>query len=347
MSVSADTLNDSEVYWITDTGTAVNFDSWGTGEFPTPISYSVWKTNDSIGYGHNFNKSMLSRNCNLSGRSVFSFMWHSNGNFVNTDYGTHLYFTVSDFPKKGTFNFVGGFLYVVFPTLRGNYGEHTGFARYDNLGGDFKGIKITAYDSAGNSISKTVTVNRFNYLESYKHSYSFDYDFSGFSNDIVKLQISLSRDAWGNYDLPGVIFSAFVTGVGSSNVQDIITAITDQTDKLLEQPNNNDFSSDKINGQVNSIQDKMGVLSFGETVLSDFVDLWSVTGSTELTLPAFTINVANVDYQVWGSQSFDLNRLDGWFASFMSVVRRVLSCIVWIACLNYIIKQFEEFFSNG
>lgn len=215
------------------------------------------------------------------------------------------------------------------------------------MSGDFKGIKITAYDSTGHSISKTVTVDKFTYLESYKHSYSFDYDFSEFSNDIVKLQITLSRDAWVNYDLPGVIFSAFVSGVGSSNVQDIITAITNQTDKLLEQPNNNDFSSDKINGQVNSIQDKMGVLSFGETVLSDFVDLWTVTGSTELTLPAFTINVANVDYQVWGNQTFDLNRLDGWFGSFMSFVRRVSTCVVWIACLNYIIKQAEEFFSNG
>lgn len=91
----------------------------------------------------------------------------------------------------------------------------------------------------------------------------------------------------------------------------------------------------------------MGVLSFGETVLSDFVDLWTVTGSTELTLPAFTINVANVDYQVWGNQTFDLNRLDGWFGSFMSFVRRVSTCVVWIACLNYIIKQAEEFFSNG
>lgn len=347
MSVSADTLNDSDVYWITDTGTPVNFGSWGTGEFPTPISYSVWKTTDSIGYGHNFNKSMLPRSCNLSGRSVFSFMWNAKGNFVNTDYGTHVYFTVSDFPKKGTFNFVGGFLYISFPPKWNSIGEHTGYARYDNLGGDFKGIKITAYDSAGHSVSKTVTVDRFNYLDSYKHSYSFDYDFSGFSNDIVKLQITLSRDSWGNYDLPGVMFSAFVTGVGSSNVQDIITAITDQTDKLLEQPNNNDFSSDKINGQVNSIKDKMGVLSFGETVLSDFVDLWTVTGSTELTLPAFTINVANVDYQVWGDQKFNLNRLDGWFGSFMSAVRRVSTCIVWIACLNYIIKQAEEFFDNG
>lgn len=348
MSVSADTLNDSDVYWITDTGTPVNFGSWGTGVFPTPISYSVWKTTDSIGYGSNFGKASLSRSCTLAGRSVFSFMWNAKGNFVNTDYGTHVYFTVSDFPKKGTFNFVGGFLYVSPPSLKNNFGEHTGYVRYENLGGDFKGIIIRAYDSTGHSISRTVTVDRFSYLDSYKHSYSFDYDFSEFSNDIVKLQITLSRDAWSaGIDYPGVIFSAFVTGVGSSNVQDIITAITNQTDKLLEQPNNNDFSSDKINGQVNSIQDKMGVLSFGETVLSDFVDLWTVTGSTELTLPAFTINVANVDYQVWGDQSFNLNRLDGWFASFMSLVRRVSSCMVWIACLNYIIKQFEEFFSNG
>lgn len=145
----------------------------------------------------------------------------------------------------------------------------------------------------------------------------------------------------------GVVFSSYIIADDVSEADTIIGAINNQTDTLLQEPDNSQFSSDKINGQVNSIQDKMGVLSFGETVLSDFVDLWTVTGSTELTLPAFIINVANVDYQVWGNQTFDLTRLDGWFGSFMSVVRRVLSCIVWLACLNYIIKQFEEFFSNG
>lgn len=160
----------------------------------------------------------------------------------------------------------------------------------------------------------------------------------------------------GNYYGRGFVYQ--VKKNSGSSFADIVSAIQQQTntlvnnnnsntDRLLEEPDNSQFSSDKINGQVNSIQDKMGVLSFGETVLSGFVNLWSVTGSTELTLPAFTINVANVDYHVWGNQTFDLNRLDGWFASFMSVVRRVSTCVVWIACLNYIIKQAEEFFSNG
>ena len=161
--------------------------------------------------------------------------------------------------------------------------------------------------------------------------------------------VSISRIAFsgsGNYSDYYVSFFMY-NDTGSNDISALISSIQQQTSQLMQKPDTEQFSSDKINGQVDSIQDKMGVLSFGETVLSDFVDLWSVTGSTELTLPAFTINVANVDYQVWGNQTFDLSRLDGWFGSFMSVVRRVLSCIVWLACLNYIIKQFEEFFSNG
>lgn len=177
------------------------------------------------------------------------------------------------------------------------------------------------------------------------------------SSSVRSLQIWFNGTIYpGNYY--GRCFVYQVKKNSGSSFADIVNAIHQQTntlvnnansntDRLLEEPDNSQFSSDKINGQVNSIQDKMGVLSFGETVLSDFVDLWNVTGSTELTLPAFTINVANVDYQVWGDHTFNLNQLDGWFGSFMSVVRRVSTCVVWIACLNYIIKQGEEFFDNG
>lgn len=345
--VSADTLNDSDVYWITDTGTPVNFGSWGTGVFPTPISYSVWKTTDSIGYGSNFGKACLSRSCNLAGRSVFSFMWNAKGNFVNTDYGTHVYFTVSDFPKKGTFNFVGGFLYVSYPTLKNNFGEHTGYVRYENLGGDFKGIRISAYDSTGHSISKTVTVDSFSYLDSYKHSYSFDYDFSEFSNDIVKLQITLSRDAWsGGIDLPGVIFSAFVTGVGSSNVQDIITAITNQTDKLLEQPDNNEFSEDKIKGQVDNIQEKMGVLSFGETALKDFVGIWHTDGEAVIYLPEFNMTIQGENYKIWDKYTYNLNELNDDFGFLLTAIRTASSALLWFMVLQFLIKQFEEFINR-
>lgn len=161
--------------------------------------------------------------------------------------------------------------------------------------------------------------------------------------------VSISRIVFqGSGTHPDYYVSFFMyNDTGSNDISALISSIQQQTSQLMQEPDNSQFSSDKINGQVNSIQNKMGVLSFGETVLSDFVDLWSVTGSTELTLPAFTINVANVDYQVWCEHSFDLNRLDGWFGSFMTAVRRVSTCVVWLACLNYIIKQGEEFFNNG
>lgn len=336
MSVSADTVNNDNVYWVTDIGTSVKFPQYGL------VNFNYTYTGDWNGSGWNG----MVVNENLTGHSVFTALNY----FGATPKGksdkyifTEANFSCSNVPRKGKLVIVGGYASLS--------RDSTNRVSVFNHGGDFSQIEAYFYSETGYYYTEYVTT--FKYLDPYRIIAVIDYDETMYANATMFNSVSIrffSTDKATGVSYPlteGVVFSSYIIADDASDADTIIGAINNQTDTLLQEPDNSQFSSDKINGQVNSIQDKMGVLSFGETVLSDFVDLWTVTGSTELTLPAFTINVANVDYQVWGNQTFDLNRLDGWFGSFMSFVRRVSTCVVWIACLNYIIKQAEEFFSNG
>ena len=336
LSVSADTVNNDNVYWVTDIGTPVKFPQYGLVNFNYTYT-GAWNETSLNG---------MVINENLTGHSVYCSL--NNGGAIPTDSSVKYKFTEANFscsnvPKKGKLVIVGGFA-----TLSR---DNSNRVSVNNYGGDFSQIDVKFYSETGYYYTSHTTT--FKYLDAYRIIAVIDYDLTSYPNasmlNSVGIRLFSTEKATGTYNFHyyGVVLSSYIIADDVSDADTIIGAINNQTDTLLQEPDNSQFSSDKINGQVDSIQDKMGVLSFGETVLSDFVDLWTVTGSTELTFPAFTINVANVDYQVWGNQTFNLNRLDGWFGSFMSVVRRVLSCIVWIACLNYIIKQFEVFFSNG
>lgn len=335
-SVSADTVNNDNVYWVTDIGTPVKFPQYGL------VNFNYTYTGDWNGSGWNG----MVVNENLTGHSVFSALnyFGATPNGKSDKYiFTEANFSCSNVPKKGKLVIVCGYASL----SRDSSNRVSVF----NHGGDFSQIDVNIYSETGYYYD--IHTSTFKYIDPYRIIAVINYDLTSYSNASMLNSVGIklfSKDKATGVSYPrteGVVFSSYIIADDASDADTIIGAINNQTDTLLQEPDNSQFSSDKINGQVNSIQDKMGVLSFGETVLSDFVDLWTVTGSTELTLPAFTINVANVDYQVWGNQTFDLNRLDGWFGSFMSFVRRVSTCVVWIACLNYIIKQFEEFFSNG
>lgn len=316
MSVSADVLPISSVPVSADSA-YFHFSGSDKVVFSTGITDYTYRFTTDTSSSNGFCRFAFNNN------SYFSYPF----NFSSFDY----YLAVSVWTDDGANNLISGVpvdLSVV---------SYTEGNTYQRILSDFNFYHLDGTNTQGFTILgkfDNISVSSLN---------GFSFGFSGSFNPCTFYVRSYIYQVDKN---SGATFGDIVNAI-QQQTNSLINNNNSNTDRLLEQPDNDKFSEDKINGQVDGIQDKMGVLSFGETVLSDFVDLWTVTGSTELTLPAFTINVANVDYQVWDDQTFNLNQLDGWFGSFMSAVRRVSTCIVWIACLNYIIKQAEEFFDNG
>lgn len=124
-------------------------------------------------------------------------------------------------------------------------------------------------------------------------------------------------------------------------------AIYDQTSQLMQGSGGEELTPGLVQDIENKVNEKMGVLSFGETVLSRFVNLWTVTGSTELTLPGFSMEVEGVIYDVWTDKKYNLTVLESQFPALITAVRTVLVLLVWLRLLNYIIREFERFFDNG
>lgn len=89
----------------------------------------------------------------------------------------------------------------------------------------------------------------------------------------------------------------------------------------------------------------MGVLSFlGESTYI-LLDVFDPAGVPEpvLEFPAFDLEVSGRSYKVWDSVEFDFTVLDDYLGGFMNVVRSVTTLMVWLAVINYCIKQFENF----
>ena len=138
---------------------------------------------------------------------------------------------------------------------------------------------------------------------------------------------------------------------------DIVSAIQQQTntlvnnnnsntDRLLEQPDNNKFSEDKINNQVDSIQNKMGVLSFGETALKDFVGIWHTDGDAAIYLPEFNMNIQGENYKIWDKYTYNLSELNENFGFLLTAIRTSSSALLWFMVLQFLIKQYEEFINR-
>lgn len=138
---------------------------------------------------------------------------------------------------------------------------------------------------------------------------------------------------------------------------DIVSAIQQQTnilvnnnnsntDRLLENPDNNEFSEDKIKGQVDNIQQKMGVLSFGETALKDFVGIWHTDGDAAIYLPEFNMIIQGENYKIWDKYTYNLNELNDDFGFLLTAIRTASSALLWFMVLQFLIKQYEEFINR-
>lgn len=104
--------------------------------------------------------------------------------------------------------------------------------------------------------------------------------------------------------------------------------------------------NDMISGAVDKINEKLGVLTFGEQVLTDFLNLFEPNDNTSLVFPGFTIKVANQDYKVWDDITYDLKEVENNFSFLISTVRTILVVLVYLALLKYATDSFERIFNK-
>lgn len=145
--------------------------------------------------------------------------------------------------------------------------------------------------------------------------------------------------------------------VMSNDYEGVEDAIRDQTDDMNQ---NHDETMDKIDdvtdfdsteqGQMsgdvddvtNSFNEKMGILSFADSIFDQFFGLFETDNKKPgLVLPAFSIEVQNTSYKVWDKQIFDLSQIDGWFSGLMTAVRFATSFLIYAALIMYIQKIFS------
>lgn len=136
----------------------------------------------------------------------------------------------------------------------------------------------------------------------------------------------------------------------------IVDAINNQTDDMNK---NHDETMDKIDdvtdfddqeqsdltgavdGASDQINEKLGILSFGDHVLDQFIGIFdAAVGSPGITLPGFSIEVDGVQHVVWTDQVFDLSSIEDKFGPLMTAVHFATSFLVYAALVMYVQKIF-------
>lgn len=160
--------------------------------------------------------------------------------------------------------------------------------------------------------------------------------------------VSISRiEFQGSGNYPDYYVSFFMyNDTGSNDISALISSIQQQTSQLMQRPDTDQFSGDKINGQVDTIQQKMGVLSFGETALKDFVGIWHSDGDAAIYLPEFNMTIQGENYKIWDKYTYNLNELNDNFGFLLTAIRTASSALLWFMVLQFLIKQYEEFMNR-
>lgn len=101
-----------------------------------------------------------------------------------------------------------------------------------------------------------------------------------------------------------------------------------------------------MSGQVDDVEqqlgDKLGILSFADTVIGNFIGLFKETSEKPgLVFPGFDIEVDGTSYTVWEDTTFDLSTIDTGFADLMTAVRFATSFLVYAALFMYVQKIFS------
>ena len=96
-----------------------------------------------------------------------------------------------------------------------------------------------------------------------------------------------------------------------------------------------------VNGASDQINEKLGILSFGDHVLDQFIGIFdAAAGSPGITLPGFSIEVDGVQHVVWTDQVFDLSTIEDKFGPLMTAVHFATSFLVYAALVMYVQKIF-------
>lgn len=159
------------------------------------------------------------------------------------------------------------------------------------------------------------------------------------------------------YDSSGVdlqVQSLVISAVYDDD--DVVDAINNQTGEINK---NHDETMDKIDdvtdfdgqeqsdltgavdGASDQINEKLGILSFGDHVLDQFIGIFdAAAGSPGITLPGFSIEVDGVQHVVWTDQVFDLSSIEDKFGPLMTAVHFATSFLVYAALVMYVQKIF-------
>lgn len=134
-----------------------------------------------------------------------------------------------------------------------------------------------------------------------------------------------------------------------SSINDSLGEAADQIAGAIENQYAMSDSEDFGVGQItDQVEESLGVLTFGADTLHNFLDLFSAetVGGTQLTFPAFQIEVQGVSYNVWPDITFDLSFLEEKFGILITAVRTVTVLCVWLAVLGYLVKAKDHFINN-
>lgn len=148
-------------------------------------------------------------------------------------------------------------------------------------------------------------------------------------------------------DMESSINSSIGSAAGqiSDSVSDAADQIAGAVEDQYTMSDSEDFGVGDLADQV---EEKLGVLTFGADTLNNFLGLFSAetVGGTELTFPAFQIEVQGVSYNVWQDITFDLSFLEERFGVLITAVRTVTVLCVWLAVLGYLVKAKDHFINN-
>lgn len=136
----------------------------------------------------------------------------------------------------------------------------------------------------------------------------------------------------------------------------VVDAINNQTDEINKNHDETmhkiddvtDFDEQEqsdltgaVDGASDQINAKLGILSFGDHVLDQFIGIFdAAAGSPGITLPGFSIEVDGVQHVVWTDQVFDLSSIEDKFGPLMTAVHFATSFLVYAALVMYVQKIF-------
>lgn len=124
----------------------------------------------------------------------------------------------------------------------------------------------------------------------------------------------------------------------NQNHQDTMDKIDDVTD--FDDQEQSDLTG-AVDGASDQINEKLGILSFGDHVLDQFIGIFdAAAGSPGITLPGFSIEVDGVQHVVWTDQVFDLSTIEDKFGPLMTAVHFATSFLVYAALVMYVQKIF-------